>query len=173
MPRLPLLQYPDPRLRLRAAPISSWSDELEQLASDMFETMYATRAIGLAAPQVGAAVCLVVLDVSEHKDQPELFINPEVVEGRRVGMVEESCMSVPGVVGSVARPTRTRVRAVDREGTPYERALEDLAAVCLSHEIDHLGGVLFVDRLSFFSRLRVRRTLRESERSWARQQASS
>jgi peptide deformylase len=172
MPRLPLLEYPDPRLRTRATPISSWSEPLERLAQDMFETMYASKAIGLAAPQVGAGVRLVVLDVSEQKDRPELFINPEIVEGSRVGMVEESCLSVPGVVGSVARATRVRVRVVDRDGAPRERALEDLAAVCLLHEIDHLDGVLFVDRLSFFSRLRVRRTLRASERSWAGQQAS-
>jgi peptide deformylase len=165
MARLPILEYPDPQLRTRAAPVDAWSETLERLVEDMFETMYGSSAIGLAAPQVGVGVRVVVLDVSAGKNQPELFINPEILDERRVGMVEESCLSVPGIVGNVTRATRVRLRATDRAGAVYERALDDLAAVCASHEIDHLDGVLFVDRLSFFSRIRMRRTLRARERS--------
>jgi peptide deformylase len=154
MARLPILEYPDPRLRTRARPVGAFTPELSRLADDLFETMYAARAIGLAATQVDVHLRLVAIDVSGRAESPELFIDPEVVETSQPGMVEESCLSLPGIVGNVGRATRVRVRAIDRDGRTYLRDLEGVLAVCLLHEIDHLDGILFTDRLSFFERLR-------------------
>lgn len=154
-----ILEYPDARLRTKARPVASITPELTTLIEDMFETMYASRAIGLAATQVDVHQRIVTIDVSGDASAPELFINPEIVSKRMVAIVEESCMSVPGLVAKVERAVRLRVRAVDREGRPYERDLEDLLAVCLQHEIDHLDGKLFIDRLPFFTRLRAKKQL--------------
>jgi peptide deformylase len=157
---LTVLQHPDPRLRIKARPVEAFTPRHQELADDLFETMYAAKAIGLAASQVDVHEQLVVLDVSEGRDQPELFVNAQVLERSTPGLVEESCLSLPGVVASVQRPTVIRIRAMAKDGSWYERSLEGLLAVCLQHELDHLEGRLFIDRLPFFERLRVRRRLR-------------
>ena len=160
MALLKIIEHPDPRLRTRAQPVAVFTPQLARLVEEMFETMYAARAIGLAATQVDVHQRLLVADVSADQRAPELFINPEIVSCSRPGMVEESCLSVPGIVASVERATRVRVRAVDRAGQVYERAVEDLLAVCLLHEVDHLDGQLFIDRLPFLERMRVRQKLK-------------
>jgi peptide deformylase len=163
-----VLTHPDPRLRTVARPVVAFDAALSHLVDDLFETMYAARAIGLSATQVDVHLRVVVIDVSGDRSQPQVFVNPEVLSQDTVGMVEESCMSVPGVLDSVRRATRLRVRAQGRDGVPFERRVQDLAAVCLLHEIDHLDGRLFFDRLSWLRRLRWRRTLgRESRASAA------
>ena len=156
MALLDIVEYPDPRLRTRAQPVHAFDPALARLIDDMFETMYAARAIGLAATQVDVHRRVVTIDVSGKGVAPEVFINPEILAQRRPGVVEESCLSLPGVVGLVKRPTVLRVRSHDRTGRVQEREIGDMLAVCLDHEIDHLEGRLFVDHLSLFRRLRVR-----------------
>lgn len=160
MSRLPILEYPDPRLRVQAAPVAEFNRDLSRLVDDLFETMYASRAIGLAATQVNVPQRLLTIDVSEDQTDPQVFINPIVESRSRFGLVEESCLSLPGIVANVPRATALRVQARDREGNVIERELEGMLAVALQHEIDHLDGKLFVDRLSFFARLRLRSKLR-------------
>jgi peptide deformylase len=160
MALLKILEHPDPRLRTKAQPVAAFTPQLAQLVADLFETMYASKAIGLAATQVDVHQRLLVSDVSGDQSAPELFINPEIVSRSTPGMVEESCLSVPGIVASVERATKVRVRAVDRSGQVYERDVEDLLAVCLLHELDHLDGQLFIDRLPFLERMRVRQKLK-------------
>jgi peptide deformylase len=153
---LPILEWPDPRLRTRAVPVARVDDGLRQLIDAMLETMYATRGIGLAATQVDVHQRLLVLDVSEEKDTPMALVNPEILSRDLPGMSEESCLSVPGVTEAVARALRVRVHALDRHGQPFELDAEGLLAVCIQHEIDHLDGTLFVDHLPWLKRLRVR-----------------
>lgn len=160
--RRAVLEHPDPRLRTVAVPVDAFDDALRALVDDLFETMYAGRAIGLAATQVDEHRRVVVLDVSGNASEPQVFVNPQILSQDTIGMVEESCMSVPGVLDSVRRATRLRVRALDVQGQPFERRLQGLAAVCLLHEVDHLDGRLFIDRLSYLRRLRWRwRSARE------------
>ncbi len=166
MARLDILAYPDPRLRMKALPVREFDDALARLIDDLFETLYAARGIGLAATQVNVQLLLIVIDVSEDRSKPEVFINPQILARDQIGLVEESCLSVPGIVENVARATALTVRAVDRRGTPYMRDLDGLLAVCLQHEIDHLDGTLFVDRLPFFKRLRTRRRLERGGRAY-------
>jgi peptide deformylase len=165
--RRTVLEHPDPRLRIVAQPVTAFDDALRGLVDDLFETMHAGRAIGLAATQVDVHQRVVVLDVSGTASEPQVFINPEILSGSAIGMVEESCMSVPGVLDSVRRATRVRVRAQDGGGQSFERRLDGLAAVCLLHEIDHLDGKLFVDRLSYLRRLRWRWRLGRERRAAA------
>lgn len=168
MARRPILEYPDPRLALRSQPVEAFGPDLARLVDDLLETMYAARAIGLAAPQVDVRQRVLTIDVSERQNQPEVFINPEVLARKYLGMVEESCLSVPGFVASVPRFTRIQVRVFDRSGSARVRELEGQMAVCLLHEIDHLEGKLFIDRLPFFRRRRVRRQLRAAQPPEAR-----
>jgi len=167
MARLAVLEYPDPRLRTVASPVQVFDAALSQLIDDMFETMYAASAIGLAATQVDVHRQVVVLDVSGSARGPHVFVNPRILSQDTPGLVEESCMSVPGVIDVVPRATRLRVLALDATGASSERQVEGLAAVCLQHEMDHLAGRLFVDRLSYFKRLRVRWKLGRERRSAA------
>jgi peptide deformylase len=159
MARLTVLEYPDARLRIVARPVVAFDAALSRQIEDLFETLYAERAIGLAATQVDLHCRMLVMDVSADQSAPQLFINPEILARDAIAMVEESCLSLPGISESVARSTRVTVRTVDRDGQPFERELRDLAAVCLQHEMDHLDGRLFADHLSFFKRLRVWRRL--------------
>jgi peptide deformylase len=159
MARLVVLEYPDPRLRTRARPVSSFDESLKRLIADMFETMYASRAIGLAASQVDVHLQLITIDTSAQADSPQIFINPKILSRASPAMVEESCLSLPGVLVNVKRATALRVRAQDAAGAICERELEGMSAVCLQHEMDHLAGRLSVDHLSLFKRLRVRRRL--------------
>jgi peptide deformylase len=154
--RRPVLEYPDPRLRTVARPVEVFDAGLAQLVDDLLETMYASCAIGLAATQVDVHQRVLVLDVSGDASAPQVYVNPQVLSQDSIGMVEEGCLSVPGVLDSVRRATRLRVRAQERDGAPFERRVEGTAAVCLLHEMDHLEGRLFIDHLSYFTRLRLR-----------------
>lgn len=165
---LPILEFPDPRLRTRARPVTAVDDRIRQLVDDMFETMYAAPGIGLAATQVNVHERVVVMDLSEDGDQPRVFINPEVeVIGPDSRDYQEGCLSVPGFYESVARPANIRVRALDRDGTPFELEPDGLLAVCIQHELDHLEGKLFVDYLSSVKRQRIRQKLEKLQRQQA------
>jgi peptide deformylase len=152
----PVLVDPDPRLREACRPVEAFDAALDALVADLLDTMYAAPAIGLSAPQLGVALRVVVLDVSPGHDTPEVFVNPEVLDQGTLAIVEESCLSVPGVVAKVRRNIRARVRACDRRGEPFEAELADLRAVCLLHEVDHLEGRLFTDRLPGWRRWLLR-----------------
>jgi peptide deformylase len=164
MARLPILEYPDPRLRTRAAPVTRFDAELKRKIADMFETMYAAPGIGLAATQVDWHYQLVVIDVSEEKNQPQVFINPEILEKTGKASGEEGCLSVPGIFDDVSRAERIRVRSRDADGKVVERELDGMLAVCVQHEMDHLDGKLFVDYLSDLKRQRIRKKLEKERR---------
>jgi len=157
MSLLKILEYPDPRLRTTATPVETVDDDLRRLIDDMLETMYAAPGIGLAATQVDVHKRVLVLDISETKDDPYCFINPEILERNGVTFGEEGCLSVPGVTDSVERADEVRVRALDRDGEPFELQADGLLAVCIQHEIDHLDGKLFVDYLSQLKRQRIKK----------------
>ena len=164
MTKLAILEYPDPRLRTTAKPIDLVDDAVRQLADDMLETMYAAKGVGLAASQVDVHRRLLVIDVSDARDQPLVLINPEIVssEGRAPG--EEGCLSLPGIYDKLERAARIRVRALDRNGEPFELEAEGMLAVCIQHEMDHLEGKLFVDYLSELKRQLIRRRLQKERR---------
>ena len=151
-----ILEYPDPRLNLPTNPVTLFDDDLGQLIDDLLETLHATKAVGLSAPQVNDRRAVLVLDLSDDASAPQVYINPEILAKAAWGLVEESCLSVPGIVGNVVRATEIRVRAQDRTGETFERDLTGMDAVCLQHEMDHLAGKLFIERLSIFRRLRIR-----------------
>ena len=158
-----ILEYPDPRLRTRAQPVAQFDAELKQLVEDMFETMYAAPGIGLAATQVDVHKRVIVIDVSKENDQPLVFINPEILAREGEENSEEGCLSVPDNFADVKRSAKVRVRAYDRNGEVFERDYDDVLAVCIQHEMDHLEGKLFVDYLSDLKRERIRKKL-EKER---------
>ena len=164
MSRLEILHFPDPRLRNRAEPVAEVDDEIRRLVDDMFETMYAAPGIGLAATQVNVAKRLLVIDISEEGNEPRVFINPEILETSGTEQMQEGCLSVPGIYETVQRADRVRVRALDRDGQPFELEAEGLLAVCIQHEIDHLDGKLFVDYLSGLKRQRIRKKLEKERR---------
>jgi len=162
---LNILEFPDPRLRTVAKPVEKVDDELRRLIDDMFETMYAAPGIGLAATQVNVHQRLVVMDLSEDKSEPLVFINPEFEAlTEALEPYQEGCLSVPGFYESVDRPQQVRVRALDRDGQPFELVAEGLLAVCIQHECDHLNGKLFVDYLSTLKRDRIRKKLEKQHR---------
>lgn len=150
-----ILEHPDPRLRQRALPVATFDGALRQLVADLLDTLHARGGIGLSAPQLGDLQQVAVADLSGDGSAPQIYVNPEILSRSRTAIVEESCLSVPGVVGKVLRATRLRVRAQDVTGTRFEQDLADMEAVCLQHEIDHLAGKLFIDRLSPLRRLRL------------------
>jgi peptide deformylase len=152
MATLDILTYPDPRLRERCRPVGAFDDGLRSHVADLIETMHASRAIGLSAPQVGDTRQILVVDLSEDQSAPEVFINPQLVTKLGFGFVQESCLSVPGVERSVGRAMSVRVSARDVHGRSFERELEGMAAVAVQHEMDHLCGKLFIDRLSWLRR---------------------
>jgi peptide deformylase len=158
-----ILEFPDQRLRTRAQPVTQFDAELGQLIDDMFETMYAAPGIGLAATQVDVHKRLLVIDVSEARNEPLVFINPEILAREGVAETEEGCLSVPGIFDEVKRAAKIRVRFQDRTGAVSERDFDDVLAVCIQHEMDHLEGKLFVDYLSDLKRQRIRKKL-EKER---------
>lgn len=164
MALLNILHFPDPRLRLKAVPVTSVDDALRQLIRDMFDTMYAAPGIGLAATQVNVQKRLMVIDVSEDKNEPRVFINPVVTERRGEEEMDEGCLSVPGFYETVRRAEWIRVSALDADGRPFELETDGLLAVCIQHEIDHLDGKLFVDYLSTLKRDRIRRKLEKDAR---------
>jgi peptide deformylase len=158
-----ILEFPDQRLRTRAQPVTQFDAELGRLIDDMFETMYAAPGIGLAATQVDVHKRLLVIDVSEARNEPLVFINPEILSREGVEESEEGCLSVPGIFDDVKRAAKVRVRSQDRTGAVVERDFEGVLAVCVQHEMDHLEGKLFVDYLSDLKRQRIRKKL-EKER---------
>ena len=164
MALLDILHYPDPRLRTRAQPVAQVDDDLRRLIDDMFETMYAAPGIGLAATQVNVHLRLVVIDVSEDRSAPLCLINPEILEAHGSESSQEGCLSVPDVFEAVTRAERIRVRALDRDGQSRVVEASGLTAVCIQHELDHLEGKLFVDRLSELKRTRIRKKYEKLQR---------
>jgi peptide deformylase len=159
---LTILQHPDPRLRQKARPVERFDAEFQRLVDDMFETMYAAPGVGLAATQVGIALRLAVMDCSreEGKREPIVMANPEILEVDDLLEVDEGCLSVPGVSDTLKRHHRVRARAQDRKGRTFEVEAEGLLAQCIQHEIDHLDGKLYIDRLSSLKRERLLKRLR-------------
>ena len=170
---LNILQFPDPRLRNIAQPVAAVDDSIRKLADDMLETMYAAPGIGLAATQVNVDKRIIVIDVSEEKDQPLYLINPEIIELAGVEEMEEGCLSVPGVYEMVQRADQVRIRALGYDGKAFEMEANELMAVCIQHEIDHLDGKLFVDYLSQLKRTRIRKKLEKEQRQSAPEPAIS
>ncbi len=170
---LNVLEFPDPRLRTRAALVDSVDDDLRQLIDDMFATMYAAPGIGLAATQVDVHRRLLVADVSSDKSVPYALVNPEIVEQEGRIITEEGCLSVPGIYAEVPRAERIRVEFVDRQGEAQSAEMDGLLAVCVQHEIDHLEGRLFVDYLSEAKRQRIRKRLLKERRHQAVSAAAS
>ena len=159
-----ILHYPDPRLRRKANPVPEVTNDIRQLVDDMAETMYQAPGIGLAAIQVNEAWRIVVIDISETRNQLQVFINPEILFREGEQELEEGCLSVPGIYEPVTRAHRIRVRALDRDGKPLEFEAEGLLATCIQHEIDHLDGKVFVDYLSRLKQTRIRKKLEKQQR---------
>ena len=156
---LNILRYPDPRLHRIAEPVREVDEHIRQLVRDMAETMYAAPGIGLAASQVDQHVRLIVIDISEDKSQLQTFINPELLDKSGECEGEEGCLSVPGIYETVQRASHVRVRALGLDGKPFELEADDLLAVCLQHEMDHLEGKVFVEYLSRLKQTRIKSKL--------------
>jgi peptide deformylase len=171
MALLEILKYPDPRLRTIAQPVNEVSDATRSLIDDMFETMYAAPGIGLAATQVDVHERLLVLDVSEDRSDPMVFINPEILTSEGSISGDEGCLSVPDIYEEVERADNIRVKALDRDGKEFELEVNGLLSVCIQHEIDHLEGKLFVDYLSTLKRSRLKKKM-EKERKRNQEAAS-
>jgi len=163
MSKLKILEYPDPRLRRLARPVESVGERERKLAEDMLETMYDARGIGLAATQVDEDLRVVVMDLSDSRDEPRVFINPEITDRSGSQSCEEGCLSVPGFYAEVDRAEKVTVRALDIDGKPYELEADGLLAVCIQHEIDHLDGKMFVDYLSPLKRRMIGKKLRKQQ----------
>lgn len=161
---LEILHFPDPRLREQAEPIANIDRELETFIDDMFETMYDAPGVGLAATQVGVAKRVAVMDCSEEKDNPIVMINPEIIETGELVGVDEGCLSVPDHYDSLKRFDWVKFRAQDRSGESYEMEAEGLLAQCVQHEIGHLDGELYIDKLSRLKRERIRRKIEKAQR---------
>jgi peptide deformylase len=171
-----ILEFPDQRLRTRARPVTQFDADLERLIDDMFESMYAAPGIGLAATQVDVHKRVLVIDISEARNEPLVFINPEILSREGVAESEEGCLSVPGIFDDIERAAKIRVRAQDRTGAAFEQGHEGVLAVCIQHEMDHLEGKLFVDYLSDLKRQRIRKKLekeRKQKASRSRETASN
>ncbi|MEM9221536.1 MAG: peptide deformylase [Pseudomonadota bacterium] len=151
-----ILEYPDPILHQSAAPVTEFAADLEGLVDDLADTMEAHNAIGLSAPQLGKLLRVMIINPKELDDDPLVLINPTILEKSLWGFVQESCLSVPGIVGSVMRATKIKVSAQDMLGSSFEEELSGMPAVCVQHELDHLDGKLFIDRFSLLGRMRVR-----------------
>ncbi len=162
---LTVLHYPDDRLRTIAKPVTEFNDKLRQLVADMIETMYAENGIGLAATQVNIHQRVVVIDLSEERNQPQVFINPEIVAKSGDTTYEEGCLSVPQNYANVERAAEITVKAQDVEGNAFELNADGLLAICLQHELDHLVGKLFIDYLSPLKRDRIRKKLEKEARN--------
>jgi peptide deformylase len=164
MPLLSILRYPDPRLHKRASKVEAVTDDIRKLINDMAATMYAAPGIGLAATQINVHLRIIVMDVSESHDQLRVFINPELLSASGDADIEEGCLSVPGVYEKVRRAERVTVRALDAEGKPFTLEAEGVLAVCIQHELDHLEGKVFVERLSRLKQSRILARLKKQER---------
>ena len=165
MALLHILEFPDPRLRTIAEPVDKVDDEIRTLIDDMFETMYDAPGIGLAATQINVHKRIVVIDISEDKSEPLVLINPEFeILSEEQDQMQAGCLSVPGFYENVERPNRIRLKALNRDGEPYELIAEELLAVCIQHELDHLNGKLFVDHISRLKRDRIRSKLEKKHK---------
>jgi peptide deformylase len=165
MALLNILRYPDPRLHTIARPVAEVDARIHRLVDDMIETMYASEGIGLAATQVDVHERVIVIDTSESRDQPLVLINPEITwRSDEMMVVEEGCLSVPAIYDKVERHARVNVKALGRGGQPFDLQAEDLLAVCVQHEMDHLMGKVFVEYLSLLKRNRIRDKLLKRER---------
>ena len=173
MAKLNILEFPDRRLRTVAKPVAAVDDALRSLIDDMFVTMYAAPGIGLAASQVDVHQRLLVLDVSENGDAPMVFINPQILASDGEQVYQEGCLSVPGIYADVQRAEHITVRALDRDGQPFECDAHGVLAVCIQHEMDHLAGKLFVDYLSPLKREMVKKKLAKARREAAEQAAEN
>ena len=170
MSLLTILRYPDPRLHKVAKKVSVFDDRLKRLALDMAETMYEAPGVGLAASQVDVHEQLVVIDISDARDDLKIFVNPEILWASDERLVyDEGCLSVPGIYDGVERPARIRARAFDVEGKPFEIDADGLMAVCIQHEMDHLKGKVFVEYLSPLKRNRIKARLLKEERELQRE----
>jgi len=159
-----ILEFPDPRLRTRAQPVTRFDGALGTLIDDMLETMYAAPGIGLAATQVDVHQRVIVIDISEAHNEPLVLVNPQILAREGEASSEEGCLSVPGIFDDVKRASKVRIRAHDRHGNVWERDFADVLAVCVQHEMDHLEGKLFVDYLSDLKRERIRKKLSKERR---------
>ncbi len=164
MALLKILHYPDKRLHTVARPVEVVDDDIRRLAADMAETMYAAPGIGLAATQVDRHIQMILVDVSEKRNDLRVFINPEIVEAEGEAVGEEGCLSVPGIYDKVKRAQRIRVRALNLQGEPFELEAEGLLGVCIQHEIDHLRGKVFVEYLSRLKQDRIKLKLKKQQR---------
>jgi peptide deformylase len=167
MATLEILHYPDKRLRTVAEPVDVVDDSIRSLVDDMLETMYAAPGIGLAATQVNVHKRVIVMDLSEEKNQPMCFINPEIIQSEGVEQTEEGCLSVPDIFETVERAERVTVKALDKDGKEFTLDADGLLAVCIQHEMDHLAGNLFVDYLSPLKQLRVKKKIQKARRQAA------
>ena len=161
---LNILNYPDERLRTVAQPVSEVTEEIQQLTDNMLETMYAAPGIGLAATQVNVHQRIIVMDISEEKNQPLVLINPEIIEKDGEQEFDEGCLSVPGIYETVQRAEHIKIRALNSEGEEFEMEATGLLAVCIQHEMDHLMGKLFVDYLSNLKRQRIRKKIQKQQK---------
>ncbi|KFD22385.1 MULTISPECIES: peptide deformylase [Tatumella] len=165
---LQVLHFPDERLRTVAAPVKEVNADIQRIVDDMFETMYAEEGIGLAATQVDIHQRIIVIDVSENRDEKLVLINPELLESSGETGIEEGCLSIPEQRALVPRAERVKIRALNREGKSYELETDGLLAICIQHEMDHLMGKLFVDYLSPLKRQRIRQKLEKLARQTTR-----
>jgi len=164
MALLEILHYPDPRLRRHAEPVTTVDDDIRALVDNMAATMYAAPGIGLAAIQVGVARRVIVIDLSERRNALQVFINPEILVKEGEQVLEEGCLSVPGIFEPVTRAEHIRVRALNRDGQAFEIDAHGLLATCIQHEIDHLDGKVFVDYLSRMKQERIQKKLQKQQR---------
>jgi peptide deformylase len=164
MALLPILEYPDPRLKKVAAAVTDFTPDVAKLVRDMAETMYAAPGVGLAATQVDVHKRVIVIDTSEARDDLVVLINPEIIQASDEIECEEGCLSVPGYYDKVVRAARVTVRARNERGEPFERTAEEMLAVCIQHEMDHLVGIMFVDYLSPLKRARLKNKQRKKQR---------
>lgn len=165
---LEILEFPDPRLRTKAEPIVEFDEALQQQIDDMFETMYAAPGIGLAATQVNYHKRLFIIDVSEDKSEPLVFINPEILEKRDLNTNEEGCLSFPDVYAKVERAKGVKVKALDRHGKPFEIDTDEFLAIVIQHEYDHIEGKVFVDYLSPLKQRRIKAQLEKQQKKKAK-----
>lgn len=171
MALLPILAYPDPRLRTIAQPVTTFDDALQTLIDDMFETMYDARGIGLAATQIDRHIQLIVMDLAKEGEPPapQVFINPTVTPlTEELAPYQEGCLSIPEVYDTIHRPCRVKIEATDREGKPFAMDADGLLAVCIQHEMDHLNGVLFVDYLSTLKQSRAQEKVKKALKAKAK-----
>ena len=168
MALLPILHYPDPRLRKIAKPVTRFDDRLRHLVENMGQTMYDANGVGLAATQVDVHDRVIVIDISDTRDQLQVFVNPRVVEASAARKLsEEGCLSVPGVYDEVERPERVTIEAEDERGRPFRIDADGLLAVCIQHEMDHLLGKVFVEYLSPLKQTRIKNRMRKLDRDIA------